>query len=237
MKKTTKTKFHKVESWLPIVFIFFLLFTINGCRIEDDLIPIVVEPKPEPVVVKGNAYALPESISYAGSTTLYWETNNVASATVNNIAIPINGSKLLEGITSDTTFVFNFTGTNKEVKTDTVKIKVAPPIVVLPTRTDTLCSRYWMLVSSKIFYQNSWLTVNLDEDRLTCKLYFHKNLFFEQFNKDGKLVSNGQWNWIGKDSILIGDQRYKYQLTDTTFVRSERDETDIDIYKGYKITK
>ena len=38
-------------------------------------------PKPEPVVIFAEAYALPSSIPYAGSATLYWNSKNVISVT------------------------------------------------------------------------------------------------------------------------------------------------------------
>jgi hypothetical protein len=220
-----------------ILVVFLLTLSIWGCRYDH------VVPEPESVynpVVEANAYALPESIPYAGTTTIYWKSENVTLVTINDVPVSsLSGSKTLDSVVKDTTLNFKFTTYNRQVITKSVSIEVAEPVIVVPTRTDTLCERYWMMVSSKIFSQGNWYTVNLDEDRLTRKLYFYKNGFYEVFKKDGSTVGNGYWNFVGQDSIKIGGPTYGYQLTDTTFVCYHGNETEksIIVDKGYKITQ
>jgi hypothetical protein len=119
----------------------------------------------------------------------------------------------------------------------------SPPIIVIPTRTDTITGRYWKMVESKIFYKNEWLKVNLDEDQLTWRTYFYQNGDIKVIDpRDNRTVGSGYgynnsgWSWIDKDSIQIGSGRYRYELTDSTFSRSisYEDRTFVINYERFK---
>ncbi len=238
MKKTLQTKNSKGVVWFKIFIVFLLIIIVSSC----DLIPAPEpdpEPKPEPTpIVEVNAYALPESIQYASSTMVHWTSKNVTSVTINDVPVSINGSKSLNALTKDTTLILKFLVYNGDTIERIVSIKVAEPIVIVPTKTDTVTGRYWMLTKdSKYLDEGIWRTPNLDEDELSRKMFFYKNGNYEVFKKDGNRVGNGKWNWVGSDSIKIGGPTYEYQLTDTTFIRSERGGTIIDVYKGFLIPK
>ena len=89
---------------------------------------------------------------------------------------------------------------------------------------------------SKYLSEGIWYTPNLDEDQLTRKIYFYKTGTCEVFKKSGEPVGGAYWNWVGQDSIKIGGPTYSYQLTDSTFIRSEREGTIIMVYKGFVIS-
>jgi len=115
-------------------------------------------------------------------------------------------------------------------------VAVASPIIIVPTRTDTICGRYWMLTKdSKYLSEGIWHFTNWTDDELTRKLYFYKNGTCEIIKKSGEPGGNAYWNWVNQDSIKIGGPTYEYKLTDTTFIRSERNGTIIDVYKGIRL--
>ena len=222
----------KEAVWLKTVFFLLAIFIVS-CK-ED---PILPEPEPEPqVIVTGDAYAKPTSIFVGDTITVtYIGSKDVVSVDINGTIFTKTSDSIRFALKTTTTFTVTFLGKNKEtcVKTAVVTV-IDKPIIIAPTRTDTLCERYWMLISSKIFYQDTWLTVNLDEDQLTRKTYFYKNFFCEIIKKDGTLAGNGPWGWIGKDSIDYSGNS-KYQLTDTSLVIIKRDGTIVDTYKGYHL--
>ena len=222
------------------VVLFLLIIILGSCKYD------FVVPEPEPVkpdpVVEVNAYALPESISYAGTTTLYWTSKNVTSVTLNDIPVSVNGPKTLEALTVDTVFTLKFTGYNGQVITKSVSIAVAEPIIVLPTRTDTICGRYWMLTGGKTFIDSVWNERKFDEDKLSRKWYFYKNGVWKLFNKDGVLIGEATCR-ITQDSVIIANDKAKIvSLTDTSLVLSatylnfEKYITTVTEFRGYKIT-
>ncbi|HCY26250.1 TPA: hypothetical protein DIC38_01020 [Candidatus Nomurabacteria bacterium] len=210
-----------------MIFIFILLSNIFFGCIEDDLVPITVEPV-DPVV-KVNAYALPESIEHAGNTTLYWESSYAASATANDISIPTNGSWPIEGLVSDTTFIFKFIGLNKEVKTDTVSIKVAEP-----TMYDTISSLYWVFQVSKGLVNGEWVFAYFDEDKRTRKWSYELNKKYQIFKQDGTRVGNGTYK-IKQDTIILDNtncSKFIISLVDSTMTIYNMNLTVITYYKG-----
>lgn len=103
----------------------FLLINIIGCK--EDIIPVPPEVT-APVVAE--AYASPSVILYNGSTTLFWESKNVTSVTINDIPVSnTTDSKSLKALTKDTIFNLKFIGENKQVVLKSVKITVGLPVV------------------------------------------------------------------------------------------------------------
>jgi hypothetical protein len=120
-------------------------------------------------------------------------------------------------------------------------IAVSLPIIIVPTRTDTICEGYSMMIEQTISSKDGITIVNLDKDRLTRKKYYRKDGTYEIFKENAELVGNGYWNLIAKDSIRIADLNFKIvALTDTTFILSIDNlrygeiEKTITVYKRYK---
>lgn len=146
LPKTLKRKRMKSNIFILIIF----LLAINGCKKEAK----------EPLIVTAEAYALPASVAYGGSTTLYWNSTNVISVTKDGTALPTtSGSEDLTSLKKDTTFSFVFKGTDGNIVTKSFLIPVA--VKPIPTKVDTLMS-------------------------LICKSF--KSLALEGHSLDGKLL-------------------------------------------------
>lgn len=118
-----------------------------------------------------------------------------------------------------------------------VKIEKSANITVVvpyvPNRTDSIYSMVW----SYSAYDNldkdgnvviSW---NLNEDQKTNKLYFYKDGNAKVFNKNGTQIGSFHWKWTGTNTILIGDQTYRYILDDTKFYRYQSSNDGTEIYR------
>jgi hypothetical protein len=156
-------------------------------------------------------------------------SENTTPVTTEKTFDALNGTFTSWLILETTQFTVTATGIDGSVA-------VASPIIIVPTRTDTISRRYWMRTKdSKYFDDGKWHPTPLDEDQLTRKMLFDKNGKVVSYKKDGQPVGTNPWSWIGQDSIKIGGATYEYELTDTTFIRSERNGTIIDVYKGIRL--
>lgn len=215
---------------------FALIF--NYCSNPNETIP-EPEPKPDPVI-EVSAYALPESISYASSTTIYWKTKNVTSVTLNGNPVSVNGPKDILDLKKDTMIILRFVGYNGQIITKSVQITVAEPIVVFPTAIDTFSSRYWMFIVTHSFFDGKWNDFYFDEDIRTRRWFFYKNKTYEKIKKDGSIVENGVYD-IKKDTLILnnGDGKFKFKifLSDTTMILQlcNLDSTSVGTYKGLMI--
>jgi len=122
-------------------------------------------------------------------------------------------------------------------------IAVAAPIVVIPTRRDTIIGRYWMFSQeSKTFFRGIWSPRNWTEDDLSERLIFHENGLYEYVKKNGSATGNGNpWNLVGQDSInMAGNVLRIEKLSDTTLILSidylnfGEPMLAITVFKGYK---
>jgi len=162
-------------------------------------------------------------------------SENTTPVTTEKTFNALNGTFTSWPILETTQFTITATGIDGS-------FKVASPIIIVPTRTDTICGSYWMVISSKSFFDNEWVTWKLDEDKLTRKEYYYKNGTYEVFKKNGEVVGNGYWNLVGQDSINISEWVYNILLTDTTMTFSStylsdgKIVTSIGVYRGYKIS-
>jgi len=223
-----------------ILVVFLLTLSIWGCRYDH------VVPEPEPVynpVVEANAYALPESIPYAGTTTIYWKSENVTLVTINDVPVSsLSGSKTLDSVVKDTTLNFKFTTYNGQVITKSVSIEVAePPVIVAPTMYDTISSLYWVFQVNKSLVNNEWLLFYFDEDMRTRKWFFYKDKTYSIFSQEkNEIVGGGKYD-IRKDTLVLneGDEnlKFKISLSDTisTMFLYNIDSTSINFYIGYNI--
>ena len=212
---------------IQLIFIGILSLTIFiSCEKDAEPIPELVN-----LVPVAKVWALPESIPYAGTTTIYWNTSNVASATVNNISIPTNGSCLLEGLVSDTTFTFKFISSGKKTEIDTVvTVKVAKPTIY-----DTISSLYWVFQVSKGLINGKWESFYFDEDMRTRKWFLYKDKTYEEFKKDGSRIGEGTYE-IRKDTLELNNDNYckfKLSLIDSTLMLYNMDSTVVTFYKGF----
>lgn len=159
-------------------------------------------------------------------------TENTTPFTTEKTFDALNGTFTSWSILETTRFTITATGID-----GSIQVADEPIVVIVPNRTDTLCGRYWMITKdSKVFYDGNWHYTPLDEDELSRKLYFYKTGTCEVFKKSGEPVGGAYWSWVGQDSIKIGGRTYEYQLTDTTFIRSEVNGTIINVYKGFVIS-
>jgi hypothetical protein len=171
-----------------------------------------------------------ESENAVGITITGVTSGEVGPVNTNATFPTLNGTFTSWPILETTQFTFTATGIDGS-------ITVAEPIVVIvPTRTDTICGRYWMRTTdSKYLSEGIWYTPNLDEDQLSRKTYFYKNGLCEVFKKDGSVVGGAYWKWLEKDLFVLGDDTCKYILTDTSFTLIKRNGTIVNVYKGFPI--
>ena len=177
-------------------------------------------------------------ITYKGSATVNWQGENLASLTANNVTRYKNdvnryelvtGSIPLTNLLADTTFNFVAIGLDGSTINQSVEVKVAEP-----TRTDTLCGNYWIMTEWKYFYEGGYWFVNLTDDDKAKKTYFSKKGRITIVTKDGKIVGDGNWSWVGQDSIKMG-RIHRYELTESKFVRSQANDSIIITYKGFPL--
>lgn len=111
------------KNWMMMLVLCTIFFW--GCKDEHTPVKEVTIPDPE-----CEAYASPSVILYNGSTTLFWDSKNVTSVTINDIPVSsTTGSKSLKALTKDTLFTVKFIGENKQVVFKFVKITVGLPVV------------------------------------------------------------------------------------------------------------
>lgn len=179
-----------------------------------------------------------DTIGKGQTVNLLIESTNAVNVKItggiNDVTFPLlNGSFTSWPLHETTQFTITATGVDGS-------IAVAEPVIVVPTGTDTLCGRYWMMIEKKTFYLGEWITWDISEKEKALKTYFYTNGITQSIDPDGKIVGSCNWSWIGeKDSIINGTQRLKYELTDTTFsyIGSYQDKIAVVKYKGYRINK
>ena len=219
---------------------FFLvclfLLTMIGCQEER------IVPGPDPVLKSTlTAWALPESVAYKGTVTIYWQSENLSCLSINGrVYLELTGSVAMTGLVKDT--VFNFKGTSIDGLwlNESIHIKVGPaPVVITPiTAKDTLCSMYWMLTEERVFFKGEWWETILGEARRTNKLHFYADGKLENISKDNVVVANGDYEIRG-DSLRMGNYWFKFLLTnknDTvkfSRIRIAEADTTVNVWTGY----
>lgn len=182
-------------------------------------------------VAEAKAWVEPPTIvPYGGNATLFWESTNVTSVTINGTQVPNpnKGSEELKSLTSNISHILVFKGIDGQLITKTVDIIVeAKPI---PTRTDTLCAKPLYPTEEKVLVDGKWTYTNLYEIEKNSPLYFYPNGKYERIKPDGTLMANGTWSWSGPNTINMDGGIFKYSLTATEFMRFQRDDTIIEIY-------
>jgi hypothetical protein len=235
MRNLFQTNSSKGVVWSKVFTVLLLSIITIGCKYGFEV------PEEEPVVpdpvVEANAYALPESIQYSGTTTIYWNSLNATSVTFNGVPIWTSGSKTLTSLLKDTSLILKFNGYNGQVITKSVSIEVAEPVIVAPTMYDTISSLYWVFQVVKGLINGEWLSAYFDEDMRTRKLFFYKNKNYEIFKKDGTLIGNGKYEIKQNILELNNDNnscnKFKISLIDSTMLVYNMDSTSVAFYKGY----
>jgi hypothetical protein len=206
----------------------FVAIGLDGTTISRSVSIQVGEPIPElKVTVTPNTV-----VPYKGSATVGWEGKNLASLTVNGV----NSSELkygsipLSNLVEDTTFNFVATGLDGSTLNQSALVDVAEP-----TRTDTLCGNYWGKVEWKYWYEGRYLYVILTDEIRARRLVFTKDGRFNIFDGNGKLIGNGNWSWKSQDSFDLAGTIYKYKLSDTNFIISEKNDSTVLTYKAYPL--
>ena len=165
-------------------------------------------------------------------------TENTTPVTTEKIFDALNGTFTSWLILETTQFTVTATGIDGSVA-------VASPIIIVPTRSDTITERYWMLTKdSKYLLDGVWHLTNWNEDQLTRKWYLNtKEGNYKIIKEDGTRVGSGYCGLIGQDTLDISADFYKIQLlTDTTLIVSidyltmGKPCTAITVFKGFKIT-
>jgi len=118
----------------------------------------------------------------------------------------------------------------------------SPPIIIVPTRRDTLLSRYWMVTdSSKVLFEGVWSPRYWTKDDLAKKYKFYENGTYGYIDGNGKPNGFWEWNLVGTDSIKMDAKVLKMVLTDSTMVLSinylslGKPVYAVTVYKGFKI--
>lgn len=206
----------------------FVAIGLDGTTISRSVSIQVGEPIPELKVM-----VIPNTVvPYKGSATIGWEGKNLASLKVNGV----NSSELkygsipLSNLVEDTTFNFSAIGLDGSTLNQSALVKVAEP-----TRTDTLCGNYWTMIEWKFYYEGTYGFAALTDDDKAERTYFSKDGKITIFDKDGEMVGKGNWSWVGQDSIKIGSTKHRYELTDSTFIRSQANDSTIITFKGHPL--
>ena len=194
---------------------------------------VLILVSPAPVV---EAYALPSTVQYGNSTILYWSSINVASVTKNGIPLSsTSGSESTTSLVKDTTFTFEFKGIDGKILTKSVTIDIVTKPV--PTEMDLIrekfCSKYYVLIEMKNFYNGIWHYYILDEEQLRIQTYYNidgTTFWVDPLDNIKHKLDN---HVLTKDSIKIGSARYQYTLTDSTIVCSTDNGTFITTSKAF----
>jgi hypothetical protein len=211
-----------------LITVVFVVWAFISCDQEN----------PEPKLKSSFSVSVsPDSVAYSG-------TINVTIVAENIVAVYLNGTKVdllnfsILGLVKDTVLNFSATGSDNQGYTKSYTIKVAEkPVVVVPTRNDSLCNlfSYWKIYSGKRFSEGNWYNIFFSEEELSFKQFYYINGWTEAFRpSDNKLMFNGNWSWVGIDSMQVNGGKFQYFFTDSTLVRSETNNKIITIYKGYK---
>jgi hypothetical protein len=210
-KKLILIKALKEIAWLKVkVVIVFLLITIIGCK-DDTPLPVPKpDPKPIPVKVEAHVYAMPSSVVKYNNpvTTVFWETKNVASATVNNTSIPVNDSIKFEYLTKDTTLNFTFIGKNGEKVEKSMLVDVGEPTKI-DIMTDLLCLAPWQAVKRETEKSPGvWEDTGLSEKYMRNIRTFYKDGTYDIYDPLEKTYSiyrsGGKWNFINENTLFYG---------------------------------
>lgn len=113
-------------------------------------------------------------------------------------------------------------------------ITVLPPVVIIvPNRTDTLCSHAWNYEAFDVLDKDNNLLwfVDLTTDQKSNKYYFYKDGIAKVFHQNGVQFGDCSWKWIDTKTIMIGDQVYQYVLTDKYFFRYQKNNAGTEIYR------
>lgn len=208
----------------------FVAIGLDGTTISRSVTVQVGKPIPKLTVVVTPNTVIP----YKGSAIVSWQGENLASLKVNGV----NRSELvawsipLSNLIEDTTFNFSAVGLDGSTLNQNVLVNVAKP-----TRTDTLCGNYWVMTEWKYFKDGGYRYVILGEDILAERRYFTKDGKATVVDsRNGKIIGDYQWSWIGQDSIKLGSIIHRYELTNTTFIRSQENDSTITTFKGYPLS-
>lgn len=203
----------------------FVAIGLDGTTISRSVTVQVGKPIPKLTVVVTPNTVIP----YKGSAIVSWQGENLASLKVNGV----NRSELvawsipLSNLIEDTTFNFSAVGLDGSTLNQNVLVNVAKP-----TRTDTLCGNYWTMIEWKYYKDGVYRFVILNDDDKAKRMYFYKDGKTEVFDKNNKRIGAYDWSWVGQDSIKMGSTKYRYELTESTFLRSEKNDSTILIWKA-----
>lgn len=194
---------------------FFVVILFVSCNDAND--PGVVNPDPELTMTVS-----PDTVTSGGFVTIN-VTTKFAVATTNNVGITKTSISWKDSvkITETTKIVVSaYNADGMSVKQEKTIIAIPKVIVVVPTRTDTLCSKPWQLKTKEAFGKDNNLlwSVDLTLDQKSDKYYFYKNENTKVFHQNGVQFGDCSWKWIGSNQIMIGDEITVYSLTDTSLV-------------------
>lgn len=193
-----------------LLVILFLCCIPWGCSKKGGLVepPPIVPVKCTVEIVGINATVVPSGkftvvqgtdVAFSGASP-----NGLVSVTINESKSSVTGTSYSSSLSASSNLKIVITG--KE-------------LVIVPTRTDTLCSsKKWFIKSLDVWEDNKWKEdFILPDERKKEYSIFYPNEKLEGFRADGTSKGFIIWKWVGVNGFILGDQSYTYLLTDKEF--------------------
>jgi len=206
-----------------------ILSVLLGCK-EDPLVP---KPFPIPVVELYGISATKTKINLGEETQISWITNGVVS---------VNGKKV-EGssvvVKPDITTVYRIVSSNGyTTKKDSITIDVIQPDPEIVRRSALFARAPWTLDSIKALTNGKWSSYQLSSQDSTNKEHLKPGVGYWTVTASMDTISSGKDCSITMDSLFWSNEKFKYELTDTTLALHGFSNTSVILkYKRKKAEK
>jgi hypothetical protein len=205
-----------------------ILSVLLGCKEE----PLVPKPLPIPVVELYGISATKTKINLGEETQISWITNGVVS---------VNGKKI-EGssvvVKPDITTVYRIISSNGySNKKDSITIEVVQPDPEIVRRSEIFARAPWFLYEHWAFSEGSWDSYSVSS-RSTNAYHLKPGVGYWTVTASMDTISNGNVCSITMDSLFRANEKFKYELTDTTLALHGFSNTSVILkYKRKKAEK
>jgi len=200
----------------------------NG-KTANGMVNVTVTLPPAPQITVTGTPTQPLKYFEDSATINYTVTGYVDSTTLNNVKVPNSGTFTTSKLVHDTTFTLKAFGPG-----GTTTRVITIPVVLPPTRTDSLClNKYWQRTETMFCVNGDTTYTALDAEQLRIQSHYFPNGDLKSFDPFDGSSNMYKWMWIGTDSLEMAGNRYQYKLSNTTLVLSERNGTIVDIYKSF----